>query len=154
MRSFTEEVLEISSASTDLVAMIGNEEMQKKMGSDSYEKRFDEAQAKFSSVAGPASVMKLCNVLLKRSLAFADVEEERIAQDKEWGGAAGNDNNDCYDWVAFLTKHLGKAVLYKSRNASNHTTERERVFRYQMVRVAALAVAAIEWADRQKREGD
>lgn len=71
---------------------------------------------------------------------FDEIKAERDAQDAEWGGASHDDSHTNWDWVAYLTKHLGKAVVWPFN---------WDVFRKQMVRVAALAVAAIEWVDRQ-----
>lgn len=61
--------------------------------------------------------------------------EERVRQDEEWG-AVHDQGHKAWDWVALIVKHLGRAVL---------DTKCSEVFEEQMVRVAALAVAAIEW---------
>ena len=70
---------------------------------------------------------------------YDEIEAERISQDQKWGGASHDDTHNSHDWICYITKHLGKAVTYPW----NHLT-----FRQQMVRIAALAVAAIEWCDR------
>lgn len=70
---------------------------------------------------------------------YEEVHDERVAQDKKWGGAERDDTNTSYHWLAYLTKHSGRAVTNPWDRA---------LFRQQMIRVAALAVAAVEWCDR------
>ena len=74
-----------------------------------------------------------------RENIFAEIGRERQAQDEKWGGPAHDDKHTSYDWIAYLVRHTGKAVCWPWD---------AQVFRRQMVRVAALAVAAIEWVDR------
>ena len=70
-----------------------------------------------------------------------DISEERDDQDHTWGGPANDDNHTGYDWVALITKQLGRAVdAAFERNAPDYC--------FAMVRVAALAVAAIESTQR------
>lgn len=72
---------------------------------------------------------------------YTEIEIERERQDRIWGD--GHDQtHTSNDWVAMLAKHIGKVVHFP------WTPER---FRYQMIVVAALAVAAIEWCDQTKR---
>jgi hypothetical protein len=70
---------------------------------------------------------------------FADINTERAEQDEKWGGPEHDGRHSDNDWVAYIAKHLGKAVVWPF--------DRHR-FRKQMIRVAALAVAAIEVIDR------
>lgn len=73
-----------------------------------------------------------------------EVVEERIAQNTKWGGPIHDDANTINDWVATLARHCGLAA--------SDAREIDAVrFRKQMIRVAALAIAAVESADRQKR---
>lgn len=74
-----------------------------------------------------------------REKIFEEIDAERRAQDKKWGGAEHDDRHGSYDWIAYVTRHTGLAVC-RPWDPS--------VFRKQMLRVAALAVAAIEWVDR------
>lgn len=73
-----------------------------------------------------------------RKAIFEEIVLERERQDAEWGGPPHDDSHEATDWIAYLAKHLGRAV----------TLEPE-VFRRQMVIVAALAVAAVEWCGRR-----
>lgn len=72
---------------------------------------------------------------------FAEIAEERHQQDTKWGGAAHDDQHDEDDWIEFIEKH--------ARRAAPGLGFDRQLFRRQMVRVAALAVAAIEWVDRR-----
>jgi hypothetical protein len=74
---------------------------------------------------------------MTRDEIYKAIEEERIAQDREHGGPAHDDQHNHHDWIVFVTKHLGRCV-----------TGGRQQFVKQMVRVAALAVAAVEWASR------
>jgi len=78
---------------------------------------------------------------MDRATIYAEVDAERQAQDDKWGGEGHDDSHSSHDWLAFLTKHVGRAVKYPWD---------PRAFRAQMIRVAALAVAAVEWHDRNR----
>ncbi len=73
------------------------------------------------------------------STALEDVAAERHRQDEKWGGIEHDDTHDERDWCFFMLKHLGRACMWPFD---------PHAFRTQMVRVAALAVAAVEWCDR------
>lgn len=70
---------------------------------------------------------------------LSDIAVERLKQDVRWGGSGHDDTHGSHDWLAFILKHSGRAVTWPFNLAT---------FRRQMVRVAALAIAAIEWSDR------
>lgn len=72
---------------------------------------------------------------------YDEIKAERIGQDVEWGGPDHDDTHGIEDWVAIIDEHLRRAL---SRNDDAAAT----AARYQIVRVAALAVAAIESFDR------
>jgi uncharacterized protein YacL len=74
---------------------------------------------------------------------LSEVWEERKAQIEEWGGPDIDDSNTKLDWIAYITKHVGKALT----NPFNLD-----IFRYQMLRVAALAIAAVASVDRYKEK--
>lgn len=71
--------------------------------------------------------------------SYDEIELERGCQINKWGGPTTDDTRTPLDWVAFITKHAGKAVMRPWD---------WRLFYKQMIRVAALAIAAAEWADR------
>ena len=69
-----------------------------------------------------------------------EILTEREYQDHKWGGPDHDDTHCNHDWDNYITKYLDKAF------ASPLT------FREQMIKVAALAVAAAEWHDRGQRK--
>lgn len=73
-----------------------------------------------------------------RAAIFHDIDTERAVQDAKWGGPEHDDKHDIRDWTDFITDH--------AERASDCAPPGER---RQMVRVAALAVAAIESMDRK-----
>lgn len=79
----------------------------------------------------------------KREQIWGAILAERHAQDLKWGGPENDDKNGDADWVRFIQRHLLKAVD-KPFNIEK--------FRKQMIRVAALAVAALEAIDRRESE--
>jgi hypothetical protein len=74
----------------------------------------------------------------------AEVIGERERQDAQWGGPEHDDRHLANDWVAIIVRHLGLAADDAA------ATDPER-FRRQLVRVAAVAVAALESFDRTRR---
>jgi hypothetical protein len=81
-----------------------------------------------------------------------EIREERNHQDKKWGGPAHDDQHNAYAWVAFITTYLGQAIS-DFVNENHLGLVQLRKFRYNMVKVAALAVAAIEVVDRKLGDG-
>lgn len=77
--------------------------------------------------------------MIETKKIIKDINEERTKQDDKWGGPEHDNMHNSHDWVAFITKHLGKSVMWPWDGVK---------FRHQMVRVAALAIAAIAWYDR------
>ena len=73
---------------------------------------------------------------------YDEIQQERDLQDQKWGGTVHDDKHTSHDWVAYLVKHVGLAV---------HWPFSVEGFRRQMIRVAALAVAATAWCDRQTK---
>lgn len=69
-----------------------------------------------------------------------EIKVEREHQDKKWGDTFDS-KNTANDWVAYIAKHAGMAVTLPW----NATT-----FRTQLVKVATICVAAIQWIDRTK----
>lgn len=80
-----------------------------------------------------------------------EVQEERDHQDKKWGGPNHDDHHSPYTWVSIIVNYLGKSVgdfLTDDSEVQNRVEFRLRNFRYNMIKIAALAVAAAESADR------
>lgn len=66
---------------------------------------------------------------------------ERLRQDAKWGGSQHDDQHTPFEWVAWITKHLGKVVAAAD---SRPTRLPLKGYRESLLAVAALAVAAIE----------
>jgi ABC-type phosphate transport system substrate-binding protein len=77
-----------------------------------------------------------------RPNVLIDIARERTYQDKKWGGPKHDDTNTRDDWLNIIANHLW-------RSTQDGTSEQ---FRKQMVRVAALAVAAIDSEDRRNED--
>ena len=75
-----------------------------------------------------------------REEIYREVDRERYRQDKKWGGPKHDDEHSHKEWVGFLVQNASRCL---NLDESFHD------FRTCMVRVAALAVAAIESNDRQ-----
>jgi len=71
-----------------------------------------------------------------------DVIRERDAQDAEHGGPAHDDTHTAAEWAHIARTHLDRAQLAAA------TGDHAR-YRYEMVRVAAVCVAALESNDRK-----
>jgi len=71
---------------------------------------------------------------------YEEIAEERKRQDALWGGPDHDDRHHPNDWILFIVDHAMRAFHDPHKN-----------FRTQMIRVAALAVAAIETADRHAK---
>jgi len=73
-----------------------------------------------------------------REMILLEVSLERSKQDAQWGGPEHDRQHTGHDWRSFIELHASKAVVGPSSMFT---------FRQEMLKVAALAVAAIEWAD-------
>lgn len=81
-----------------------------------------------------------------------EIREEREHQDKKWGGPNHDDHHGPYSWASFIITYLGQAVS-DTVNEVGDSERALRSFRYNMVKVAALAVAAVEVVDRKLGNG-
>jgi len=80
---------------------------------------------------------------------FKEIKAERIAQDDQWG----EQNNNDFIWCTVLGEEYGEVcrasvdIVYGSDH--KHATESD--LRYELVQLAAVAVAFIECIDRGSR---
>lgn len=74
-----------------------------------------------------------------------DIEKERIRQDARWGGPERDDTNTEKQWVSLIDLYITKAVIALQTDYVDSLDYRE-----ELVKVAALAVAAIESYDRKR----
>lgn len=76
-----------------------------------------------------------------------EIEKERALQDAQWGGPSHDDNeHDRWDWPRFIEKFAQRAM------DSAYVDDKASIASYEsaMVKVAALAVAAIQSSRRRK----
>lgn len=80
---------------------------------------------------------------MSRERLFGEIATERMAQDALGYDRAHDDAHTPEKWVALICRHAGLAI--------NDGAEEVDLVRYrrQLVRVAALAVAALESLDRR-----
>ena len=77
-------------------------------------------------------------------LALKTVLQERDEQDKQWGGSAHDDKHELHDWVHYIQKQadgVSYQTIFPEVNVDN--------VRRHYVKIAALALAAIESIDRK-----
>lgn len=67
-----------------------------------------------------------------------EIRKERQHQHELWGNDF-DDRNTCNDWIAYITSYAGKGVTLEASALE---------FREAMIKVATLAVAAVEAVDR------
>lgn len=79
---------------------------------------------------------------MSRQILYAELETERCCQDFKHGGPGNDDRLSEADWIAIACRQLGLA-------ANDRAEDSPERFRRQMVRLAALAVAAVEANDRR-----
>ena len=81
---------------------------------------------------------------------LAEVRAERAYQNDKWGTTSDDTRNTPFHWVAYLAKYSTGWL----RGEWVFTTEATNAFRTAMIKVAAIAVAAVESLDRQRsRQG-
>jgi len=87
---------------------------------------------------------------------YDEIRTERDAQGAQWGGDSHDDGHAAYDWEWLIQKFLGKAALERGASVvagggpSGRTTFGSPEWRKRMIQVAALAVAGVEWMDREQ----
>jgi hypothetical protein len=91
---------------------------------------------------------------MSRESIFAEVAQERARQDALFGGASHDDQHSVSHWIAILVRHLGLATDDGSPDGIcllNHQLAGYDPARYrrQLVRVAAVAIAALESYERR-----
>ncbi|NJM74642.1 MAG: hypothetical protein HC852_01410 [Acaryochloridaceae cyanobacterium RU_4_10] len=78
---------------------------------------------------------------MNRVEIFTKIEQECEKQDTEWDGALHDDEHSLEDWIDFIDAQINRVEECESTNLLG---ARER-----LIKVAALAVAAIESLDRK-----
>lgn len=71
---------------------------------------------------------------------FTEIGMERVRQRQQWGGGTHDDNHDIFDWFEFMRHQMHK-VQY----------DLEHYQREGLIKIAALAIAALESLDRKAK---
>jgi len=82
-----------------------------------------------------------------RVVVFAELNDERIAQDLQWGGPGHDDEHDSGEWISYIEKQLD-ACEGEIDDARKQNNDEQPDVRKRMVKIAAIAIAAIESIDR------
>ena len=80
---------------------------------------------------------------MKRQIILTEIEEERLRQISKGTDGSYDKNNSKNDWIAYINAYTGRAADRVFKNA-----EQNEGFRENIVKVAALAVAALESYDK------
>lgn len=83
--------------------------------------------------------------------ALSDVLDERQRQNEKWG----EQNHSPLEWIAILTEEVGKVAkeaheFHFGVRGTKMIEEKLRMYRKEMIQVAAVAVQAIECLDRKQ----
>lgn len=73
---------------------------------------------------------------------FAEILQERMAQDRQWGGPEHDDDHWVEDWNRFIQYQIEQMPLL-AKDIATMEASKERY-----IKIAALAVAAVECIDR------
>src|SRR5690606_11589461 len=81
--------------------------------------------------------------IANRSIALSDVDDERDEQDKKWG----EQNHLPVVWMSILGEEFGEACQEANRVVFGGKSTSD--LRHELIQVAAVAVAAVEYIDRR-----
>lgn len=87
----------------------------------------------------------------ERRDVFMEIHAERLTQDAQWGGSEHDDRHPPEDWLDFIRKQVDAADSLIGNGEEFESGD--AIYRQRMVKVAALAVAAIETLDRWRSKG-
>lgn len=107
---------------------------------------FVNALGKYLAGSDPSMAIEMPR---ERMALFGEIHVERQRQDAKYGGTEHDDTHVMNDWIALATRYAGEAAPRPACNKSPKPYDFD-YFRKAMVRVAAIAVAAVEWHDRQR----
>ncbi len=80
---------------------------------------------------------------LLRTAIFNEIDIERMRQDGKWGHEF-DDKNTPNDWVTFVTRYLSRAA----DDTVTQPAHVEKFYRLNILKAAAVCVAALEAYDR------
>ena len=92
----------------------------------------------------PASEMSI------RERIFGEIAGERAYQDNKWGTEVDDTKNTPWMWASYVAQYATSWMRGKFLPLASDDTD---LFRKAMIKVAAIAVAAVESVDRQRAGG-
>lgn len=84
-----------------------------------------------------------------RENIFKQIDDERSYQEQRWGNGTDDTKNMPNDWVAYIAGYAGS---WHKGEFAPYSPENVIDFRRAMIKVATLAVAAVESLDRQQAQ--
>lgn len=85
---------------------------------------------------------------------FQAVVAERSRQDQQWGGPEHDDSHPPFTWWQLLTDHACRLLLSPPGDDDtatwNEAAEADPDYRQHLIKIAALAVAAVQAWDRSR----
>lgn len=83
---------------------------------------------------------------MSRQQIYDLIEQERSYQDRKWGHETDDTKNTPWMWVAYLARYATNWMHGQFDISKNDADD----FRKNMIKVAAIAIAAVESLDRQR----
>lgn len=83
---------------------------------------------------------------MSRESIYAEIEKERKYQEDKWGIEVDDTKNTPWMWVNYITKYSTQWLT----GIFTTPTRSVDLFRLSMIKVATIAVAAVESLDRQR----
>ena len=74
---------------------------------------------------------------------YDEIRMERNRQDEQWGGRAHDDKHLSDDWLSYIECQLDRVEFYDGE-------EPDANYRQRLIKIAAIAIAAVESLDRLK----
>jgi len=75
---------------------------------------------------------------MSKAQILQEIRDEREKQDQQWGGRHHDDAHSIEDWLRYMAQQGAKLVF-----------NRPKLCRERFIKIAALAVAAVESIDRK-----
>jgi len=75
---------------------------------------------------------------MSKAQILQEIRDEREAQDRQWGGRASDDTRSDEQWFAYIDRQEDLWIADYQQNT-----------RQRLIKIAAIAVAAIEAIDRR-----
>lgn len=87
---------------------------------------------------------------MRREKIFEEIDAERTYQREKWGDVVDDTQNTPWMWCAYIAHY---ATRWMAGTFIPLETDIVDLFRASMIKVATIAVAAVESVDRQRARG-